>query len=607
MSEQIGQDNLIQVYFSFENSSTIDLYNYSYDEIGLDVKFSSSLELSMDTQFTLEFLNTSSMEFDLIPSTSYTASSTGIEFITPSNLMDYVEPGNNYQSIFKLTFTTESTHVLSLEQIQVQFYDRDLEIIMQNPARVAYSTYTGHNTYFIDSNPVPQVSDLAPILLATAELGHYNSTPGMLNSYNLTIENIGDLLADDVNITLKAPGIVSDAGNFSLINGYLNYSLPNIDVGVEVQNLTFTFFTPNSYNLPLADVEYNHPITLMNSTDADFISHTNDLFLSAPIDYSDASHSPYLITLKFTYESNYSTANLQYGTAPEVGDTIRLDLIVENLGPITLSDLTCSIPDNIIGFERLDNSTAEFVNLQSGSIYNQSFSTHINKTYWDSIMFPGVDFFNSSQRYMIQISSKCPIILGYRQFDVQKSFTDFDATINSIVTVQINVTNKGNLYAYDLSVHDFAGYPKEGFSLISGTPDKYIASLAPSETFIYSYTLRFNKQGTYEINPASLEYDYITQQIAYSDPFTVKVRNYWIVNALWVVGPSIIGGVATGLIYWSKKRYDIEAAEFSRREELMFGQDLRSVAWNKRTLQEDLYDLQNPGKIRPKEDESSEK
>ena len=26
----------------------------------------------------------------------------------------------------------------------------------------------------------------------------------------------------------------------------------------------------------------------------------------------------------------------------------------------------------------------------------------------------------------------------------------------------------------------------------------------------------------------------------------------------------------------------------------MFGQDLRSVAWNKRTLQEDLFDLNNP-------------
>ncbi|MHA1111617.1 MAG: BatD family protein, partial [Promethearchaeota archaeon] len=606
MSEQIGLDNLIQVYFSFENTSTIDFYNYSYDQIGLNVQYSSNLNLPLDTQFTLEFYNTSSMSFDVISNTTYSVTDTAIEFLTPSNIMDFVDPTKDYQSIFKLTFTSESTQILSLEQVNVEFFDRDLGTIMLNPARVAYSTYTGHNTYFIDSNPIPSVSDPAPILSATAELEHYNSTPGMLNSYNLTIVNVGDLRADDVNITLKAPGIIENAGNFSLINGYLYYSLPKIDVGVQIQNLTFSFYTPNSNNLPLADIDYNHPIAIMNATHPDFITHTNDLFLSAPIDYSDAAHSPFLYMLQFSYESNYSNANLPFGLAPEVGDIIRVDLIVENLSPITLSNLNVTIPDYVVGFDRLDNITAEFLDIQFGGSSSQSFSTDINKTFWDSILFPGVDLFNSSQKYMIQIARKCPLVLGYRHFEIQKSFSDFDATTNSIVTVQINVTNTGNLYAYDINVHDFAGYPKVGFSLTSGTPDKYVASLAPSETFIYTYTLKFNKQGTYEITPATLEYDYISQQTAYSEPFTVKVRNYWFVNALYVVIPSIVGGIATGLLYRTKKRYDLEAAEFSRREELMFGQDLRSVSWNKRTLQEDLFDFNNPDTTQSKEGKKNE-
>jgi hypothetical protein len=82
-----------------------------------------------------------------------------------------------------------------------------------------------------------------------------------------------------------------------------------------------------------------------------------------------------------------------------------------------------------------------------------------------------------------------------------------------------------------------------------------------------------------------------------SNLISVKIRNHWIVNSFWVLIPTLVGGIAIGLIYWSKKRYDLEAAEFARREELMFGQDFRSISWNKRTMQEDLME-------RMKEEES---
>ncbi|MBN2157171.1 MAG: hypothetical protein JW776_14095 [Candidatus Lokiarchaeota archaeon] len=589
LSEQIGQDNLIQIFFSFENTTLIDFYNFSLDQIGLNFEFTSNLELSMDTQFTLEFFNTTDMTFQLIQNSLYSATNTSVEFNTPSNLLDYIDPANNYQSIFKLTFKTELPQILSIDSLIVQFIDRDLDIIMQSPARVAYTTYTGHNTYFIDSNPITAVTDPAPILIATSTLDHYSSAPGILNTYNLTIENVGGLQANQVNVTLKAPGIIADSGNFTLENGYLLYEYPNISVGNSIQNLSFSFYTPNSYNLPLAEVEYNHPITLLNLTDSDFTTYTNDLFISAPIDY--LTRYPFLYVLKLYYKSNYTNADTAFGLAPQVGDIIRLDMVIENTGPITLSDFNCSIPNNVIGFKRMDNTTVQFANIQK--TINQTFSTELKKTYWDSILFPNIDSFNSSQKFSIQFAQKFPIVLGFKNFEIQKTFSDYDGVQNSIVTVQINVTNTGNLKVYDMTVIDFAGYPKEGFSLVNGTPDKLISSLTPGESFIYTYSLKLNKQGIYEINPASLSYRYITTQTAYSSVFQVKVRNVWVVNALYVILPSLIGGMTVGLIYWSKKRYDLEAAEFSRREELMFGQNLRSVAWNKRTLQEDLLDTED--------------
>jgi hypothetical protein len=588
ISEQIGEDNIIQVYFSFENSTPIDLYSYSLDQIGLECVFSSNLNLDMDTQFVLEFYNTSSMQFEVISNAVYSASSSNIEFLTPSNIIDYIDPDNNYQSIFKLTFTTNSIQILSIEQILLQFYDRDLDLIEESPAVVAYSTFTGYNTYFIDSNPIPAVSDPSPILIAYADLEHYNSTPGMLNKYNLTIQNIGDLEAIDVNVTLKTPGIIKDPGNFTIINGYLIFNISTIHVDQKIQNLTFQFYTPNSNNLPLADIDYNHPITLLNSTEADFTTHPNDLFLSAPIDYKN--YIPFVYTIKFSYASNFTDASSPGGVAPQEGDIFRLDLVVENTSNITLSDINVSIPDNVVGLRRLDNESEFFSNI--GPNTSKISSTLINKTQWNSLLFPNIDKFLSTQKFLIQIERNCPIILGYINFTIEKTFSDYDGTRKSIISVQINVTNTGNIHVHDLTVIDFAGYPKEGFSLMSGTPDRFISTLMPGEKFIYTYTLRMEKQGLFEITPALIQYDYIEKMNAYSSPFTVKVRNNWFVNALYVLLPTIIGGVVTGLVYWSKKRYDLEAAEFARREELMFGQDLRSIAWNKKSIQEELLDLQ---------------
>jgi hypothetical protein len=44
----------------------------------------------------------------------------------------------------------------------------------------------------------------------------------------------------------------------------------------------------------------------------------------------------------------------------------------------------------------------------------------------------------------------------------------------------------------------------------------------------------------------------------------------------------------TIFLYWWKHRYDRESAEFERREELMFGSDLRSKSWDKFVIEEHL-------------------
>jgi len=71
----------------------------------------------------------------------------------------------------------------------------------------------------------------------------------------------------------------------------------------------------------------------------------------------------------------------------------------------------------------------------------------------------------------------------------------------------------------------------------------------------------------------------------------IKVRNDWIVNAAWILVPSAIALGLTALLYWWKHRYDLESADFERREQLMFGTDFRSSSWDKYIIEEHLKQL----------------
>ena len=59
--------------------------------------------------------------------------------------------------------------------------------------------------------------------------------------------------------------------------------------------------------------------------------------------------------------------------------------------------------------------------------------------------------------------------------------------------------------------------------------------------------------------------------------------------------------ITAGLYLW-KNRYDRESAEFDRREELMFGEDYRSRAWDKNIIEEQLNELEN-GNVNLRESE----
>lgn len=232
--------------------------------------------------------------------------------------------------------------------------------------------------------------------------------------------------------------------------------------------------------------------------------------------------------------------------------------------------------------------------------YPQTINIILNKTSKTGILFSGVINLNGSQGALLRYKEFAPIILGYREIIISKSWSDYDCRSGDFVIVTINVTNMGNVVIQNITVNDVFGFPKLGFILYKGALDKVINEIKPNESIIYTYTLINNKQGIYKINAAYIKYYYLIQKINYSNELTIKVRNKFLINGLWILLPAGFGLISIISLYWWKNRYDIESAEFERREELMFGVDYRTSAWDKFVIEEHLDQLEKGLKLTTK-------
>ncbi|MHA1727692.1 MAG: hypothetical protein ACTSWY_03055 [Promethearchaeota archaeon] len=326
-----------------------------------------------------------------------------------------------------------------------------------------------------------------------------------------------------------------------------------------------------------------------NTTMGKFVVYSNDLFLSAPIDYSDNFYSrkPNVDLINIYYETNYSEADISGGLAPSVGDLIELKIIITNMGTTAIDDLDIIFSQYIKGFMRLSNNTLNISNLPSG--LNKSVTVILNKTEYNAFFYDRINVTGNQYPILRSIPDR-PILLGYKSINISKSFTDMDGEQGNLVTVFINVTNVGNILFKNITVNDISGFPKAGFILFSGVINKVINTLEPGESYIYSYKIKCNQQGYFQISSAKIEFDYLYPIISESNILIVKVRNNWFINASYIIIPGLLGFLITAGLYLWKNKYDLEAAEFERREELIFGTDYSS-SWDKFIIEEHLQDI----------------
>jgi hypothetical protein len=589
-STEIGGQNHVQVFFSFENTTILDP-NMNDDRLTFEVSYKTNLTSTNPfSTYQLQYFNPYSGSygnFVTIPTSNVTITNNIIRFTATQNLYQYYNVSNNYHSIFKLTLAAASSWKFSIDSVNLTFYDRDLKGIYQDPALLSFSTFSRHNTFSVESNSIIPVTDYAPILVATAYLEYPSSYSGQINTYFINITNSGNEFAKDINVSVPITGIIYNNGDFTLTDDIMETSVAFLDASDTV-SLSFEFYSPNSDFIPKATIEYNN-FNPINGDSADFVIKSNDFFLSAPIDYRSKIRTPFISVVNVQYTTNWSLAATPGGSAPLLGDHVELDINVTNEGETAIDWLEVLLPDHIKGFSRLDTNSLEINNLLPHTF--EILTILLNKTEWNAYYYPGIADINASQRSTVQIKPFSPIILAYKHIELVKTFSDMDGDYGSRVIVTINIMNTGNLEFRNITVNDVNGFPKTGFRLQEGIIDKFISLLEPGESIAYSYTLSFNQQGIYNISSAKIIYGYLQTEIAYSNSLLIKVRNNWIVNAAWILVPSAIAFALTILLYWWKHRYDLEAADFERREQLMFGTDFRSSSWDKFIIEEHLKQI----------------
>ncbi|MHA1339837.1 MAG: BatD family protein [Promethearchaeota archaeon] len=587
-SEKLGNDNVIDIYFKFSNNSIINLENNSLDKITFALEYLSNITLN-NSNIELQFFNFSEGdygEFETLTS-NIDISNHSIIFNAYTKIDDYFDENSNYTSIFRVIITTNESQLLNIDCVNLTASNRQFKIIPQQSAYSLYTTYAEKSNYIIKSNDFTIATKDSPVLIGYSYVSKFNSSAGEINRLYVNIKNNGNSIAENVSIQVPIPGKIKNIGGFSeLSNSTLYYNATSIQPN-EIISLWCDFYTPNSYyhknGKIIYTIKYNNISFKANIK-------FNDLLISAPIDYLWNGTKPFLDEIIISLNTNYTNSDKPYGDAPKIGDKIETNITFYNPNTIPIDDIEIHLSEFSRDFDCLNNDTLIINNLMKG--FPQNVSIILNKTTKGGVLFSGVMRINGSQGAILRYGGCSPLILGYRSVSIRKTWSDYDVVSGDKTIVTINVTNNGNVVIENITTNDVLGFPKKGFILYEGALDRVISELEPNKSFIYSYVLINNKQGLYTINPASVKYYYLTEKISFSNEFNIKVRNQWEVNASWILLPAGLTIATTIFLYWWKNRYDLEAAQFERREELMFGTDYRSTAWDKFIIEEHLNQIQ---------------
>lgn len=557
--EKYVDQHEIEIQFLFQNTTNIDLINNSIDRVSIIINFT-------DPSNVLEFevFNFSTEEFQSISTylTSTVNNTSTFSFIKNQGTLEWLfDPTtrDNHTIILKIKGISTSLFNISINDLDVELYYRDVNEYKVLGSRVIYTSLRGKVEYIRTSNSISlSTYDMASIV-SYSYLTSYNSKVGEINDLTLVFRNIGSDFAKNINISILIPGIIYDPINFIIEENYLKYNIAELAPYTEKQ-ISFSFYVPNTAVISSTNISYSTPEHVQNLNSTILETHPNQVCFSAPIDY--LTRFPYIKTI----EIYFNASNL----APSIGEELDLSVYIKNSGleGFSIQNLVISMNDQFGDLVRIDN--IELILAEIG--YNETKSCHITlvKRDWKGYFYPSINFMKNSKKNLVQITSSESLILGKINFSIIKSVDKNQVEIGDIITVELNVRNVGTICAKNISINDVISFTEIEFNLISGSLINTISCLQPGENITFSYKIQAITQAALKLKSAGIEYYYLLKLKDTSNLVEIKVVIPEIIQIFFVLGPLLISITILTIFLWKTKKYKAKKYELQRNELMLF-------------------------------------
>ncbi len=551
----------VELDFIFKNNSNTGLNKNSLQKVSIIVNINASINLQSSNFEIFDFKD--EIFRDISPFLETRINNTWtFSFINQNKSLDwlfYPLDEENYTTIFKVVCTNSEKFNISIKDLNIEFSDRAINFNNDPGSRVVYGSITGNVQFDRRSNSIPLSTYGAASIIANSYLNNYSSNPGDLNIYTIDLMNIGSDVAKNLTVSLLIPGIIDRVNNFTLRSNNLSYYFTEL---APSENLTinFSFYVPNSISLGKISIIYINPTNIEGGNSSKITSYTNELFISAPIDYKDS----------FPFVRTIEIQNIGSELNPTVGETFNLTLSLKNSGPegFNIPDLNISTNDQYGDIQKMGKSHLDFEDI--GYNDSVSFKITLKKIGWKGYYYPPINFIESSESRALQILGSSFIILGKINFSIIKSVDKNQIEVGDQITVYIEVENLGTIQIDNLWVNDMISYSQFEFSLIEGQLVRVFDSLQPGEKAVFNYTIKAKKQALVNLRPASIEYYYFQEQVVTSNSVIIKVITPKFVQFYYISIPFLISILVLIIYFWQIKKYRKKRRVFQRSEMHIF-------------------------------------
>ncbi|GAI71939.1 unnamed protein product, partial [marine sediment metagenome] len=356
-------------------------------------------------------------------------------FIKNQGTLDWLfDPSarDNHTIILKIKGISTSLFNISINDLDVELYYRDVNEYKVLGSRVIYTSLSGKVEYIRTSNLISlSTYDMASIV-SYSYLSSYSAKVGDFNNLTLVFRNIGSDFAKNINISILIPGIIYDPINFTIEENYLKYNIAELAPYTEKQ-VSFSFYVPNTAVISSTNISYNTPEHIQNLNSTILETHPNHVCFSAPIDY--LTRFPYSKTIEIYFNASNLT--------PSIGEELNLSIHVKNNGleGFKVQNLTFSMNDQFGDLARIDSEDLILAEIEYNEV--KSFNITLIKRDWKGYFYPSINYMEILEKSLVQIASSEPLILGRINFSIIKSVDKNQVEIGDIITVELNVKNVG--------------------------------------------------------------------------------------------------------------------------------------------------------------------